>query len=127
VTAALRYRGIDALTAQLKEARNGRCLLSLGKSVFFPKHGVVDIEAQDGGGIRGFSQLLIMEEIAHRIMHGLGLQESPPLCDYFDMIGGVGTGGSAELISHIITSDILRPTQISRHSRRTPGPQGASA
>jgi hypothetical protein len=26
-------------------------------------------------------------------MHDLGLKESPALCDYFDMIGGVGTGG----------------------------------
>jgi patatin-like phospholipase/acyl hydrolase len=50
---------------------------------------------KDGGGVRGFSQLFILEELANRIMHDLGLSESPPLCDYFDMIGGVGAGGCA--------------------------------
>jgi patatin-like phospholipase/acyl hydrolase len=62
---------------------------------------IVDIEALDGGGIRGFSQIFIMEELANRIMHDLGLQESPPLCDYFDMIGGTGTGGYVQLVHHL--------------------------
>jgi patatin-like phospholipase/acyl hydrolase len=53
----------------------------------------IDVSTTDGGGIRGFSQLFILEELASRIMHDLGLQESPTLCDYFDVIGGVGTGG----------------------------------
>jgi hypothetical protein len=79
--------------AQLKKTRNGRCLLSLGKPISLSDILFTYMESQDGGGIRGFSQLFILEEIAHRIMHDLGLQESPPLCDYFDMIGGVGTGG----------------------------------
>jgi patatin-like phospholipase/acyl hydrolase len=33
-------------------------------------------------------------------MHDLGLQESPPLCDYFDMIGGTGTGGYVQIVYH---------------------------
>lgn len=46
----------------------------------------------DGGDIGGLSQVLILEEIAHRIKCDLGLDELPRLCDYFDMIGGVGMG-----------------------------------
>jgi hypothetical protein len=105
MTRVQRYRGIAALMAKLKETRNGRCLLSLGKFTSFSQRLIIDIVAPDGGGIRGFSQLLILDEMAHRIMHDLGLQESPPLCDYFDMIGGVGTGGSVQLTAHKISSD----------------------
>lgn len=47
----------------------------------------------DGGGIGVFSQIVILREISNRIKHDLGLEEWPPLCNYFDMIGGVGTGG----------------------------------
>ena len=47
----------------------------------------------DGGGILGLSQIVILYEISHRIMHDVGLGEMPRLCNYFDMIGGVGTGG----------------------------------
>lgn len=38
-------------------------------------------------------------------MHDLGLAESPPLCDHFDMIGGVGTGGYFSFLSCITSSD----------------------
>jgi len=48
----------------------------------------------DGGGVRGLSSLLIlrniMEEIARR--QGPGTAEARP-CEYFDLIGGTGTGG----------------------------------
>ena len=39
------------------------------------------------------SQIAILYEISNRIMGDLGLHETPRLCNYFDMIGGVGTGG----------------------------------
>jgi patatin-like phospholipase/acyl hydrolase len=47
----------------------------------------------DGGGTGGLSQIFILYEIAHRIMVDVGLEELPRLCDYFDMIGGIGMGG----------------------------------
>jgi hypothetical protein len=48
----------------------------------------------DGGGIRGVSELLILQEIMERIRFQWNLDEEPLPCDYFDIIGGTGTGGS---------------------------------
>ncbi|KAL9002100.1 MAG: hypothetical protein Q9188_004955 [Gyalolechia gomerana] len=52
----------------------------------------------DGGGVRGFSSLLILEEFMQRVV-GL-CEKDPPQssdtirpCEYFDLIGGTGTGG----------------------------------
>jgi predicted acylesterase/phospholipase RssA len=47
----------------------------------------------DGGGIRGVSELLILDEIMRRVQHDLDLAELPRPCDYFDLIGGTSTGG----------------------------------
>lgn len=47
----------------------------------------------DGGGIRGLSELLILREIMKRIRHDDNLPDVPAPCDYFDLIGGTGTGG----------------------------------
>lgn len=50
------------------------------------------ILALDGGGVRGLSSLLILREIMEEI--GRRNDTDPPLpCQYFDMIGGTGTGG----------------------------------
>ncbi|KAG6890166.1 hypothetical protein C0995_010870 [Termitomyces sp. Mi166 len=49
--------------------------------------------ALDGGGIRGISELLILEEIMMRIKAEEGLEKVPKPCEYFDIIGGTGTGG----------------------------------
>lgn len=47
----------------------------------------------DGGGIRGLSELIILREIMQRMdSHHIGLSSFRPR-DYFDMIGGTGTGG----------------------------------
>ncbi|CAE6439267.1 unnamed protein product [Rhizoctonia solani] len=47
----------------------------------------------DGGGIRGLSSLLILQEIMGRVKREEGLSEIPRPCDYFDIIGGTSTGG----------------------------------
>ncbi|KAG6902391.1 hypothetical protein C0995_000596 [Termitomyces sp. Mi166 len=49
--------------------------------------------ALDGGGTRGLSELLILDEIMKRIQAAEYLTDVPKPCEYFDMIGGTSTGG----------------------------------
>ena len=49
----------------------------------------VRLLALDGGGVRGLSSLMILDQLMQTID-----PESPPKpCEYFDMIGGTSTGG----------------------------------
>ena len=45
--------------------------------------------ALDGGGVRGLSSLLILQQL----MAAVDPESPPKPCDYFDMIGGTSTGG----------------------------------
>lgn len=45
--------------------------------------------ALDGGGVRGLSALMILEQLMEAVDHNA----PPKPCDYFDMIGGTSTGG----------------------------------
>jgi hypothetical protein len=45
------------------------------------------------------SELLILQEIMNRIKHEENLDRVPLPCEYFDMIGGTSTGGSAIIAS----------------------------
>ncbi|KAF2840294.1 FabD/lysophospholipase-like protein [Patellaria atrata CBS 101060] len=55
-----------------------------------PKHGKeLCLLSLDGGGVRGFSTLCIIEEMMRKI----DPLNPPKPCDYFDMIGGTSTGG----------------------------------
>ncbi|KAI0183055.1 hypothetical protein EV127DRAFT_33888 [Xylaria flabelliformis] len=47
----------------------------------------------DGGGIRGKSSLLILENIMEQIRESKNLAQVPRPCEYFDLIGGTSTGG----------------------------------
>jgi hypothetical protein len=47
----------------------------------------------DGGGIRGLSELIVIEEIMERVRDRKGLQVVPIPAEYFDLIGGTSTGG----------------------------------
>ncbi|MCJ1396593.1 hypothetical protein MMC18_009484, partial [Xylographa bjoerkii] len=47
----------------------------------------------DGGGIRGLSELIIIEEIMHRIQGREKLHKVPLPADYFDLIGGTSMSG----------------------------------
>lgn len=53
----------------------------------------------DGGGIRGVSMLLILDEIMRRVQHDKGLLRLPRPYDYFDLIGRTSTGGSVASLS----------------------------
>jgi len=46
----------------------------------------------DGGGVRGLSSLLILRNIMEEIARQNSTTEARP-CEYFDLIGGTGTGG----------------------------------
>ena len=47
----------------------------------------------DGGGVRGLSSLLILREIMEEIGRRTESAETPQPSQYFDLIGGTGTGG----------------------------------
>ncbi|MCJ1378002.1 hypothetical protein MMC17_001098 [Xylographa soralifera] len=44
----------------------------------------------DGGGVRGLSSLIILRHLMESIDFDAKIPPKP--CDYFDMIGGTGTG-----------------------------------
>ena len=45
--------------------------------------------ALDGGGVRGLSTLIILQQL----METIDPETPPKPCEYFDMIGGTSTGG----------------------------------
>jgi len=47
----------------------------------------------DGGGVRGLSSLVILDEIMKDIKRREHLEQVPLPCTYFDLIGGTSTGG----------------------------------
>ena len=54
---------------------------------------LVDHGYPDGGGIRGLSPLLILQEMLYRIKSKERLTDLPKPCEIFDLAGGTGTGG----------------------------------
>ncbi|KDQ53978.1 hypothetical protein JAAARDRAFT_136390, partial [Jaapia argillacea MUCL 33604] len=52
----------------------------------------------DGGGVRGLSQLIILRELMDRVKSTAGLATPPLPGEYFDLIGGTGTGGLIALM-----------------------------
>ncbi|KAK0476511.1 FabD/lysophospholipase-like protein [Armillaria novae-zelandiae] len=53
----------------------------------------VNLLSLDGGGIRGISELFILDEMMKRIQLRENLPNTPKPCEYFDLIGGMSTGG----------------------------------
>lgn len=52
----------------------------------------------DGGGVRGYSMLVLLQELMHKTFsetegRAPRRDEIPKPCDYFDLIAGTGTGG----------------------------------
>ncbi|RDW59053.1 hypothetical protein BP5796_11977 [Coleophoma crateriformis] len=58
-----------------------------------PPHRPVCLLSLDGGGIKGISELLILQHIMTAVRDELELEEEPRPCDYFDLVGGTSTGG----------------------------------
>ncbi|KAF8600235.1 FabD/lysophospholipase-like protein [Ceratobasidium sp. AG-I] len=52
----------------------------------------------DGGGARGLSALVILEALMRRVQQKEGLATTPDPDDYFDLMGGTGTGGIAVIM-----------------------------
>ncbi|GAM82044.1 hypothetical protein ANO11243_000230 [Dothideomycetidae sp. 11243] len=65
----------------------------------------------DGGGVRGYSMLIILQELMHRTfveMEGRAPKrhEIPRPCDHFDLIVGTGTGGLIAIMLGRLRLDI---------------------
>ncbi|QRV95846.1 kinesin light chain [Ceratobasidium sp. AG-Ba] len=52
----------------------------------------VNILVLEGGGARGLSSLMILNEIMGRLQHARGLDNLPRVQDCFDVVAGTGTG-----------------------------------
>ena len=73
---------------------HGIRLLALGALLYIYDFSIDLINwFKDGGGIRGLSELIILQEIMRRIQAQANLPQLPRPCDYFDLIGGTSTGG----------------------------------
>ena len=82
-------------------------ILSLGRSIFLERAGLVSWTVSnrlvDGGGVRGYSMFLILQELMHRTFVEIDgraprRHEIPKPCDHFDLIVGTGTGGLIALM-----------------------------
>ncbi|KAK0444962.1 uncharacterized protein EV420DRAFT_1648487 [Desarmillaria tabescens] len=70
----------------------------------------VNLLSLDGGGIRGVSQLIILDEIMKRIQAKKQLTEVPKPCEYFHLMGGSGTGGlNAIMLAVVFSPDNRKP------------------
>lgn len=75
----------ESSTGGLIPEDRGLRLLSLGTCFM--------LTGLDGGGIRGLSSLIIVEELMECIKWKARLDSVPIPADYFDPIGGTSTGG----------------------------------
>ncbi|KAK7737416.1 hypothetical protein SLS53_006489 [Cytospora paraplurivora] len=60
---------------------------------FLSENKPVNLLACDGGGIRGVSELVILDELMKRLQQKGDFIELPKPCDWFHLIGGTSTGG----------------------------------
>ncbi|KAF2759919.1 FabD/lysophospholipase-like protein [Pseudovirgaria hyperparasitica] len=65
----------------------------------------------DGGGVRGYSMLILLQELMHRTFVEIEgrapkRHETPKPCDHFDLIAGTGTGGLIAIMLGRLRLDI---------------------
>ncbi|KAJ7476442.1 hypothetical protein FB451DRAFT_1366214 [Mycena latifolia] len=58
----------------------------------------VRVLSLDGGGAGALSELIMLDRLMYQIGTQLGLQVPPHPCEYFELIGGSGTGGIIALM-----------------------------
>jgi len=69
-------------------------LLSLGmSSQHLCQFSIYVLITPDGGGVRGVSELIILQQLMLNIQKYYRLPTIPKPCEVFDMIGGTSTGG----------------------------------
>jgi hypothetical protein len=90
----------------------GLRILSLGQFPLPAFPSAYGLPRSDGGGIRGLSSLLIIENIMIRVKTSAKLDTIPKPCDYFDLIAGSSTGGCVYLLSFSICRDYLSPESL---------------
>ncbi|KAF5862575.1 hypothetical protein ETB97_011479 [Aspergillus alliaceus] len=62
----------------------------------------INLLSLDGGGVRGLSSLIILKEL----MESIDRETPPKPCDYFDLIGGSGSGGLIAIMLGRLEMDI---------------------
>ncbi|KAJ7434423.1 FabD lysophospholipase-like protein, partial [Mycena latifolia] len=84
----------------------------------------VRVLSLDGGGAGVLSELLILEQIMYQVQAALGSNTTPAPCDYFEVIGGSGTGGIIALMLGRLRMSI--PASISAYEKLRPKPKSGS-
>ncbi|KAJ7448129.1 hypothetical protein FB451DRAFT_766154 [Mycena latifolia] len=87
-------------------------------------HKGVRVLSLDGGGAGVLSELLILERIMYQVQITSGSDMIPAPCDYFEVIGGSGTGGIIALMLGRLRMSIA--DSISAYEKLQPEPKGGS-
>ena len=106
-------------------------LLALGKSGYDIWSAILDdtnvLLYLDGGGVRGISELHILQIIMDRLKARLGLPDDandPLPCDYFQLIGGTSTGGLiAIMLSRLRMTAVEAAEQYNNLAKEIFGPK----
>ncbi|KAJ7448717.1 hypothetical protein FB451DRAFT_1375247 [Mycena latifolia] len=77
-----------------------------------------------GGGAGVLSELLILQQMMYRVQATLGSDMTPAPCDYFEIIGGSGTGGIVALMLGRLRMSIS--ASISTYEKLQPKPKSGS-
>ncbi|KAJ7438604.1 hypothetical protein FB451DRAFT_159273 [Mycena latifolia] len=85
----------------------------------------VRVLSLDGGGAGALSELLILDRIMYQIQAILGSDTTPAPCDYFEIIGGSGTGGIIALMLGRLRMSIA--ASISAYEKLQPKSKSGSA
>ncbi|KAJ7452321.1 hypothetical protein FB451DRAFT_1374164 [Mycena latifolia] len=101
-------------------------VLSLGNAPVPPSINHIDPRnLLDGGGAGVLSELLILERIMYQLQTTLGSDMTPTPCNYFEVIGGSGTGGIIALMLGRLRMSIA--ASISAYEKLRPKPKNGSA
>ena len=125
---------MDSANLRRKDTTKGRPLriLSLGSSslAFALTTSLLQMNADecfvDGGGVRGYSMLILLREFMHKTFEEIqsGIRDpdgdepdqnsnvEPRPCDYFDLIAGTGTGGLIAIMLGRLRMDLVKCMEV---------------